>query len=64
MKIQTQRSVVLKQNMKKLMTSVIPMVKKRANEKINQIKWDIMRKIMHNDLKKDEILQKRYLIEQ
>ena len=52
MKIQTQRSVVLRQNMKNLMTSLLPMVKKVINEKINQIKSGIMRKIMPNSLKK------------
>ena len=52
MKTQTQRSVVLKQNMKKLMTSILPMVKNMINEKINQIKLGIMRKIMPINLKK------------
>ena len=49
MKTQTQRSVVLKQNMKKLMASVLPMVKNMINEKINQLKAGIMRKIMPNN---------------
>ena len=53
MKTQTQRSVVLKQNMKNLMTSLLPMVKKMRNEKINQIKSIIFRKTMPNNLKKE-----------
>ena len=52
MKNQTQKSVALKQNMKKLMTSVLPMVKKMINEKINQMKSGIMKKILPNNLKK------------
>ena len=53
MKTQTQRSVVLKQNMKDLITSLLSMVKKVINEKINQMKLGIMSKIMPNDLKRD-----------
>ena len=64
MKTQTQRRVVLKLNMKNLMTSLLPMVKKLINNKINQIKSGIMKKIRSNNLERDKILQKGYLIEQ
>ena len=59
MKNQTQKSVALKQNMKKLMTSVLPMVKKMINEKINQMKSGIMKKILPNNLKKRRNTPKR-----
>ena len=52
MKKQIQRSNVLRHNMKKLMTSLLPVVKKMVSKKINQIKSGIMRKIMPNNLKK------------
>ena len=52
MKKQIQRSIVLKHDMKNLMASLLPMVKKMTNKKINQIKLGIMRKIMPNKLKK------------
>ena len=52
MKTQTQRSVVLKQNAKNLMASLLLLVKKVKNEKINQIKSGIMKKIWANNLKK------------
>ena len=47
-----------------MVISVLPMVKKMIIEKINQIKLGIMRNIMPNNLKRDEILRKGYLIEQ
>ena len=59
MKTQIQRRVVLKQNIKKIMTSVLPMVKKVINEKINQINSSMMRKIMPNNLKKRRNTPKR-----
>ena len=34
------------------MTSLLPMVKKVINEKINQIKLGVMKKIIPNNLKK------------
>ena len=37
MKKQIQRSIVLKHNMKKLMISLLPMLKKMVSRKINQI---------------------------
>ena len=40
MKKQIQRSIVLKHNMKKLMISLLPIVKKMVSKKINQIKKD------------------------
>ena len=46
MKTQTQKSIVLKRNMKKLMTNLLPVVKKMISKKINQIKSGIMRKIL------------------
>ena len=52
MKKQIQKSVVLKYNMKKLMTSLLPVVKKMINKRINQIKLGIMRKIRRNNIKK------------
>ena len=52
MKKQIQKSVVLKYNMKKLMTSLLPVVKKMINKRINQIKLGIMRKIRPNNIKK------------
>ena len=59
MKNQTQKSVVLKQNMKILMTSLLPVVKKVINEKINQIKSSIIRKMILNKLKKRRNTPKR-----
>ena len=59
MKMKTKKSIVLKRNMKNLMTSLLPMVKKMVNKKINQIKLDIMRKIIPNKLKKRRITPKR-----
>ena len=64
MKMQTQKSVVLKQNLKNVMISLLPIIKRVVNKKINQIKSGIMKKIMPNKLKRDEIPQKGYLIEQ
>ena len=48
MKMKTRKSIVLKRNMKNLMTSLLPMVKKIVNKKINQIKLLIMQKIQRN----------------
>ena len=48
MKMKTKKSIVLKRNMKNLMTSLLPMVKKMVNKKINQIKSSIMQKIQPN----------------
>ena len=59
MKMQTQKSIVLKRNMKKVLTSLLPMVKKMINNKINQIKSGIMRKIISNKLRKRRITPKR-----
>ena len=41
------------------MTSLLPMVKKVINEKINQIKSGIMRKVIPNNLKKRRNTPKR-----
>ena len=59
MKMKTQKSIVLKHNMKNLMTSLLPMVKKMINKKINQIKSGIMRKILPNGLKRIRNTPKR-----
>ena len=48
MKMKTQKSIVLKPNMKKPMISLLPMVKKMVNKEINQIKLSIMQKIRPN----------------
>ena len=56
MKMKAQKSIVLKRNMKNLMTTLLPMVKNIISDKINQIKSGIMRKIRPNKAKKDEIL--------
>ena len=64
MRMRAQKSVILKRNMKNLMTSSLPMVKKMVSKKINHIKSSIMGTMLPNGLKRDEILQKRYLIEQ
>ena len=59
MKMKTQKSIVLKPNMKNLMTSLLPVVKKMINKKMNQIKSGIMRKILPNVLKKRRNTPKR-----
>ena len=48
MKMKTQKSIVLKRNMKNLMTTLLPMVKKIISDKINKIKSGIMQKIQPN----------------
>ena len=59
MKMQTPKTIVLKRNMKKLMTSLLPMVKRMINNKINQMKSCIMRKVMPNKFKKRRNTPKR-----
>ena len=59
MKMKTQKSIVLKPNMKNLMTRLLPEVKKMINKKVNQIKSGIMRKILPNKLKKRQNTSKR-----
>ena len=59
MKMKTQKSIVLKPNMKNLITSLLPVVKKMINKKVNQIKSSIMRKILPNKLKKRQNTSKR-----
>ena len=56
--MKTQKSIILKRNMKNLMTSLLPVVKKMINEKINQIKLGIMRKILPNKLKETKYFKK------
>ena len=48
MKMKIRKSIVLKCNMKNLMTSLLPMVKKILNKKINQVKSRIMQKVQSN----------------
>ena len=52
MKTPSQIMVVLKENMKNRIFSVLTVVKKVISDKINQIKSSIMKKIMPNKLKK------------
>ena len=59
MKMKTQKSVVLKHNMKNLIVSVLPMVKKMITKKINQIKSTIKMKILPNRFKKRQNTSKR-----
>ena len=59
MKMKTQKSIVLKPNMKNLITSLLLVVKKMINKKVNQIKSGIMRKILPNKLKKRQNTSKR-----
>ena len=55
MRMKTQRSIVLKRNFKKLMSTLLPIVKKLVSNQINKIKSRIMHKILpnkrHNTLK-------------
>ena len=44
----TQRSVVLKQNFRKLMSTLLPIVKRAVSYQINQIKSRIIHKILPN----------------
>ena len=48
MKMKRTKSIVLKHNMKNLMTSLIPMVKKIVNKKIKQVKSRVMKMIRAN----------------
>ena len=48
MNIKTQKSVVLKQNLKNLMSILLPIARKVISNKINQIKSRIMLKIVPN----------------
>ena len=59
MKMKTQKSVVLKHNMKNLIVSVLPMVKKMITKKINQIKLTFKMKILSNRFKKRQNTSKR-----
>ena len=60
--MKSQKSIVLKHNMKNLMTTLSPMVKNIISDKINQVKLGIMRRYDLIRQKRDEILQKGYLI--
>ena len=59
MKTLTQKGAVLMQKMKNRIFSLLPMVKKVVNDKINQTKSSIMSKIMPNKLKKRRNTPKR-----
>ena len=59
MKMNAQKSIALKRNMKNLMTTLLPMVKNIISNKINQIKSGIMQKIRPNKTKKRQNTLKR-----
>ena len=59
MKMKSRKSIVLKHNMKNLMTTLLPMVKKIISDKINQITSSIMLKIRPNKTKKRQNTPKR-----
>ena len=59
MKMKNQKSIVLKHNMKNLMTTLLPMVKKIISDNINQIKPGIMQKIRPSKTKKRRDTPKR-----
>ena len=61
-KMKIQKSIVLKRNIKNLMTSLLPVVKKMISNKINQInqiKSNIIQKIRPNKSKKRRYIPKR-----
>ena len=51
MKVKGQKSIVLKQNFKNLMFTLLPMAKKVISNQINQLKSRIMQKIRPNKIK-------------
>ena len=51
MKKQTQKSIALKQNFKNLMFALLPIPKKMLSNKINQIKSNIIQKMLPNRFK-------------
>ena len=59
MKIKAQKSIILKQNFKNLMSTLSPMSKKVISNQINQIKSCIMHKIWPNKIKKRQNTLKR-----
>ena len=50
MKMKAQKSIILKRNLKNLMFTLLPIVKKVISNQINQIKSCIMRKIQPNKI--------------
>ena len=58
MKKQAQKSIVLKWNFKNLMSTLLPIAKTMLSNKINQIKSDIIQKILSNRFKKRQNTQK------
>ena len=48
MKMKTQKSIILKRNFKKLMSTLLPIVKKVISNQVNQIKSRIIHKIRPN----------------
>ena len=56
---QAQKSIVLKQNFKNLMSTFLPIAKKVISKQINQIKPRIMQKICSNKIKKRQNTPKR-----
>ena len=59
MKMKSQKSIVLKQNMKNLMTTLLPLIKKIIGDKINQVKSGIVQKIRPNKIKERRNIPKR-----
>ena len=51
MKVRTQKSIALKRNFKKLISTLFPIVKRRVSNQINKIKSRIVRKIEPNKRK-------------
>ena len=49
MKMKTQKSIVLRQNFKKLMSTLLPTVKRGISNQINKIKSRIIHKILANE---------------
>ena len=50
--MKVQKSIVLKRNLKNLMSDLLPIAKKMISNQINQIKSRIMRKIRPNKIQK------------
>ena len=59
MKMKSQKSIILKHNIKNLMTTLLPMIKKIISDKIHQVKLGIMQKIQFNKAKKRRNTPKR-----
>ena len=53
MKMKAQKSIILKQNFKNLISILLPMVKKVISNQVNQIKSCIIRKMRPNKRQKN-----------